>query len=305
MTSLAARGSFRLELLDLTAPDASSRVRALRPRVLWIETPSNPLLRITDIATLAAAAHDVGALVVTDNTFLSPVLQTPIEHGADVVVHSTTKYLNGHSDVVGGAIVARDVAVAEEIGWWANCLGVTGSPFDSFLTQRGVRTLHARMRVHEANAREIVELLASHPAVAAVYHPSLPTHTGHEVARCQQRGFGAMASFELRGGVEAVERFVDGLECFSLAESLGGVESLVAHPPSMTHASMDAAARRHAGISDSLLRLSVGVEDIADLLVDLECALQRAYGSGTRAGSEAATIPARIPHDAVRFEAPL
>lgn len=284
MTSLAARGSFRLELLDLTAPDAASRVRALRPCVLWIETPSNPLLRITDIAALAAAAHDVGALVVADNTFLSPVLQTPIEHGADIVVHSTTKYLNGHSDVVGGAIVASDAAVAEEIGWWANCLGVTGSPFDSFLTQRGVRTLHARMRVHEANARAVVEQLVLHPAVAAVHHPSLASHPGHDIARRQQRGFGAMLSFELRGGVQAVERFVAGLECFSLAESLGGVESLVAHPPTMTHASMDAAARRHAGISDSLLRLSVGVEDIEDLVSDLENALQRADGAQEPAG---------------------
>lgn len=292
MTSLAARGSFRLELVNLTAADAAERVRALRPRVLWIETPSNPLLRITDIAALSAAAHEVGALVVADNTFLSPVLQTPIEHGADIVVHSTTKYLNGHSDVVGGAIVARDTAVAEEVGWWANCLGVTGSPFDSFLTQRGVRTLHARMRVHESNARSVVELLVSHPAVAAVYHPSLRDHPGHDIACRQQRGFGAMVSFELCGGIEAVERFVCGLECFSLAESLGGVESLVAHPPTMTHASMDAAARSHAGISDSLLRLSVGVEDEADLIADLERALERAAASSERRGSAVRPIPA-------------
>jgi len=276
MTALSGRGGFRLELIDLTAPDAAARVRAPRPRLLWIETPSNPLLRITDIAALSAAAHDVGALVAADNTFLSPVLQTPIEHGADVVVHSTTKYLNGHSDVVGGAVVARDVAVAEEIGWWANCLGVTGSPFDSFLTQRGVRTLHARMGVHESNARVVVDLLTRHQGVAAVYHPSLQTHPGHAIALRQQRGSGAMVSFELRGGADAVERFVCGLECFSLAESLGGVESLVAHPPTMTHASMDATARQRAGISDSLLRLSVGIEDVNDLAADLERALDRA-----------------------------
>lgn len=277
MTALAARGAFRLELIDLTAQDASARVRGLRPRMLWIETPSNPLLRISDIAALSEAAHDVGAVVVADNTFLSPVLQTPIEQGADIVVHSTTKYLNGHSDVVGGAVVAKDVAIAEEIGWWANCLGVTGSPFDSFLTQRGVRTLHARMSMHESNTREVVSLLAAHDAVAAVHHPSLTTHPGHDIARRQQRGFGAMLSFELLGGTEAVERFVSGLTCFCLAESLGGVESLVAHPTTMTHASMDAEARQRAGISESLLRLSVGVEDVRDLVADLECALQRAY----------------------------
>ncbi len=276
ITALARRGAFDLELADLTLPDAASLVRRQRPRMLWIETPSNPLLRITDVAALARAAHESGTLVVVDNTFLSPALQTPLDHGADLVVHSTTKYLNGHSDVVGGAVVARDAAVAEAIGWWANCLGVTGSPFDSYLTQRGVRTLHARMSVHEANALRIVELLDNHDAVRAVHHPSLPAHAGHDVARRQQRGFGAMVSLELKSGMKGVAAFLAGLRCFTLAESLGGVESLVAHPATMTHASMDAAARRTAGITDDLLRLSVGIEDVHDLTCDLADALERA-----------------------------
>jgi cystathionine gamma-synthase len=238
-----------------------------------VETPSNPLLRITDIDAVARAAHDVGALCVADNTFLSPALQQPITLGADIVVHSTTKYLNGHSDVVGGAVVARDVAVAEELGWWANCIGATGAPFDSYLTLRGIRTLAARIRVHEENAHAIVDLLHGHTAVNRVYYPGLQSHTGHEIAARQQRGFGAMISFELNGDLH---RFLSDLRCFSLAESLGGVESLIAHPASMTHAAMDAEGRRAAGIGDSLLRLSVGIEDTKDLLGDIQAALSRA-----------------------------
>ncbi len=230
---------------------------------MWVETPSNPLLRITDIAAVAAAAAEVGALVVADNTFLSPVWQQPLLLGADVVVHSTTKYLNGHSDVVGGAVIARDPALHENLAWWANCLGLTGAPFDSFLTLRGLRTLHARLRVHEENTRELVALLDGHPAVARVYWPGLPSHPGHQLAARQQRSFGAMLSCELRGGMPAVAALVEGLEHFALAESLGGVESLIAHPATMTHASMDPAARTLAGIGDGLLRLSVGIEDPA------------------------------------------
>jgi cystathionine gamma-synthase len=241
--------------------------------MVWIETPSNPLLRISDIAALAAATHDAGALCVADNTFLSPALQTPLALGADIVVHSTTKYLNGHSDVVGGAIVAGDVAVAEELGWWANCTGATGSPFDSYLTLRGLRTLHPRMRAHEENAAAVVDLLYAHAAVCAVHYPGLPSHPGHYIAARQQRGFGAMLSFELRGGDDAIRRFVSRLEHFSLAESLGGVESLIAHPATMTHAAMDESARRNAGISDALLRLSVGIEDTNDLTDDISRAL--------------------------------
>jgi cystathionine gamma-synthase len=245
---------------------------------VWIETPSNPLLRITDIAAVTDAAHDAGAIAVVDNTFLSPALQRPIELGADIVVHSTTKYINGHSDVVGGAVVAADPAIVSDLAWWANCLGITGSPFDSFLTLRGVRTLDARMRLHLENATAVVQCLSRHPGVSRVYYPGLESHIGHRIAANQQDGFGAMVSFELHSGVPGVERFVSGLEYFTLAESLGGVESLVAHPATMTHASMDCDARACAGISDSLIRLSVGIEDVSDLLEDLAFALDGAAG---------------------------
>jgi cystathionine gamma-synthase len=273
--ALARKRAFDVEFVDFTRPDIASLIVARCPRMVWLETPSNPLLRITDIEAIAATAHAAGALCVADNTFLSPALQTPIDFGADIVVHSTTKYLNGHSDVVGGAVVARDVAVAEELGWWANCTGATGSPFDSYLTLRGIRTLHPRMRAHQENAAAVVDVLHAHPAVRAVHYPGLPSHRGHEVALRQQRGFGAMLSFELEGGESGIRTFVRHLQHFSLAESLGGVESLIAHPASMTHAAMDPDARRRAGISDALLRLSVGIEDTADLTGDLESALDR------------------------------
>jgi cystathionine gamma-synthase len=241
-----------------------------------VETPSNPLLRITDIRHVAQATHAAGALLVVDNTFLSPALQQPLLLGADVVVHSTTKYINGHSDVVGGAVVARDAAVADQLKWWGNCLGLTGAPFDSFLTLRGLRTLAVRLRQHQENALRIAEFLALHPAVRAVYYPGLPGHPGHALAARQQQGFGAMLSFELAGDEAGVAALVDGLKYFSLAESLGGVESLIAHPASMTHAAMAPEARRTAGIADTLLRVSVGIEDGDDLLRDLSCALERA-----------------------------
>ncbi len=248
---------------------------------MWVETPSNPLLRITDIRHVAQAAHAVGALVVVDNTFLSPALQQPLPLGADVVVHSTTKYINGHSDVVGGAVVARDAAVAEQLKWWANCIGLTGAPFDSYLTLRGLRTLGVRLRQHQENATRIAEQLDTHAAVRKVYYPGLASHPGHALAARQQQGFGAMLSFELEGDVTQIEAFVDGLQYFSLAESLGGVESLIAHPATMTHASMAPEARRTAGIADSLLRVSVGIEDGDDLLRDLDAALERAVAVKT------------------------
>ncbi|MCS6946971.1 MAG: PLP-dependent transferase, partial [Steroidobacteraceae bacterium] len=244
-----------------------------RPALLWIETPSNPLLRITDIAPLAHAAHAVGALVVVDNTFLSPGWQLPLRFGADLVVHSTTKYLNGHSDVVGGAVIAARSELAEQLTWWANCLGLTGAPFDSFLTLRGLRTLHARLEVHGRNAQLIAEFLRAAPQVAKVYYPGLPEHPGHEIARRQQSGFGAIVSVELRGGTPAVKAFVENLQLFSLAESLGGVESLVAHPATMTHAAMDPQARAAAGLVDGLLRLSIGIEAGEDLRADIARAL--------------------------------
>lgn len=287
--ALARKGHFTVVTVDLT--DEAQVVAALAEptRMVWIETPSNPLLRITDIARVAELAHAAGALVLADNTFLSPALQRPLDLGADVVLHSTTKYLNGHSDVVGGALVARDSDLHERLAWWGNALGVTGSPFDAFLTLRGIRTLDARLRVHQENAAAIAEQLWEHPGVAEVYYPGLPTHPGHELARRQQRGFGAMLSVELRGGEPSARAFVDALQCFTLAESLGGVESLVAHPASMTHLSMSPEARATAGISDGLLRLSVGIEAVEDLQADLASAVAAAEAA---ADVEAAAGPA-------------
>ena len=272
----AKKGRFNLRFVDLTDSQALADGLAAKPSLVWVETPSNPLLRITDVRHVAHAAHAVGALVVVDNTFLSPALQQPLTLGADVVVHSTTKYINGHSDVVGGAVVARDPAVAEQLKWWGNCNGLTGAPFDSFLTLRGLRTLNVRLRQHQENAERIAEHLDRHAAVSKVYYPGLEHHVGHALAARQQQGFGAMLSFELQGDVPQIEAFVDGLHYFSLAESLGGVESLIAHPASMTHAAMAPEARHAAGIADTLLRLSVGIEDGDDLLRDLDGALLRA-----------------------------
>lgn len=274
--ALARKGRFELVLANLADPQALEDALAKPTRLVWIETPSNPLLRITDLGQVISAAHAAGALALVDNTFLSPALQTPIEFGADFVLHSTTKYINGHSDVVGGAVVSRDPAHNESLTWWANALGLTGSPFDSFLTLRGLRTLDARLRVHQENASALAERLQRHRALSAVHYPGLATHPGHTLASRQQRGFGAMISFELAGGLPAVRAFLDGLEHFTLAESLGGVESLVAHPASMTHAAMSAEARRVAGIGEGLLRLSVGIEALEDLEADIEAALERA-----------------------------
>ncbi|MBN8741152.1 MAG: O-succinylhomoserine (thiol)-lyase [Lysobacterales bacterium 69-70] len=270
------KGRFQLRFVNLTDPLALADALADAPALVWVETPSNPLLRITDVRHVAQAAHAAGALVVVDNTFLSPALQQPIALGADIVVHSTTKYINGHSDVVGGAVIAKDAAVAQQLAWWANCIGLTGAPFDSFLTLRGLRTLGPRLRAHQENAQAIAGLLVAHPAVAQVYYPGLADHPGHALAARQQSGFGAMLSFELAADEAGIAAFLTGLKCFSLAESLGGVESLVAHPASMTHAAMAPEARRAAGIADNLLRLSVGIEDASDLLADLRAGLARA-----------------------------
>jgi len=274
--ALARKNHFTVVTVDFTDPRALAEALAAAPKLVWIETPSNPLLRITDIRFVAEAAHRAGALVLADNTFLSPALQRPLELGADLVLHSTTKYINGHSDVVGGAVVAKDPALVQSLTWWANALGLTGSPFDSFLTLRGLRTLDARLRVHQENAAVLAETIARHPAVAAVHYPGLIAHPGHGLATRQQYGYGAMLGVELAGGVPSVRAFLDGLRHFTLAESLGGVESLIAHPATMTHASMSAAARAVAGISDGLLRLSVGIEHVDDLRADVEAALDRA-----------------------------
>lgn len=273
--ALAKKGRYTLRLLDLTAPDAPARVAAAGPALVWIETPSNPLLRLTDIRGVADAAHAAGALVAVDNTFCSPILQRPLEHGADVVVHSTTKYLNGHSDVVGGAIVARTPELADEASWWANCLGLTGAALDSYLTLRGIRTLKLRMDAHVANASAVASAFAGHPALNALHYPGLPSHPDYELAQRQQDGPGGMVTLDVAGGAAGVAAFLGGLRCFSLAESLGGVESLVAHPGTMTHAAMPPDVQEAAGLTPGMLRLSVGIEDEADLLADLDAALTR------------------------------
>lgn len=277
--ALANKGAFELSTIDFTDPRALAEALAEKPAVVWIETPSNPLLRITDLRFVIEAAHAAGALAVVDNTFLSPALQTPIDFGADFVVHSTTKYINGHSDVVGGAVIAKDAEQHTQLVWWANALGITGAPFDSFLTLRGLRTLDARLRVHQENTAVLVDLLKDHPAVRTLHYPGLASHPGHALAARQQHGFGAMLSVELEGGEDAVRAFIDGLDYFTLAESLGGVESLIAHPATMTHAAMSAEARAAAGIGDGLLRLSVGIEHADDLVADLSAALERALAA--------------------------
>lgn len=282
--SLADRGAFEVAFVDQTDGVALAAACARGPRLIWVETPSNPLLRIVDIAAVVSRARECGALVAVDNTFLSPALQQPLALGADIVVHSTTKYLNGHSDVVGGAVVAAGEALASELADWANCIGVTGAPFDSYLTLRGVRTLYARMRLHEENADAVARFLAGHERVARVYYPGLESHPRHLIAARQQQGYGGMVSFELKGGIADARHVAENLRHFSLAESLGGVESLVCHPATMTHAPMTPEARTAAGIGDGLIRLSVGIESAEDLLADLGGALDSLAGQeGLRA----------------------
>ncbi|MGY3928520.1 cystathionine gamma-synthase [Aeromonas simiae] len=275
---LATKGCYRVKFVDLADDKALAEALAEQPKLVWIETPSNPLLRVVDVAAICTAAHAAGARVAVDNTFLTPFWQQPLALGADLVVHSTTKYINGHSDVVGGAVVAAEAALAEQLTWWANCLGLTGGAFDSYLTLRGLRTLGARLRCHAENTEQVLAFLQAQPRVTRIYHPSLPTHPGHEIARRQQAGFGAMVSFELNLGEAGIRAFLAALELFSVAESLGGVESLVAHPASMTHRAMTPEAQARAGISGQLLRLSVGIEHGPDLVADLARALAVAEG---------------------------
>ena len=279
LTWLSDIGRLRVDFVDLTDTAALNAALAVPADLLWVETPSNPLMRVTDIAAVSAAAHAKDLLVVADNTFCSPLLQRPIEHGADVVIHSTTKFLNGHSDIVGGAVVSATPELHEHVAKWANCLGLTGSPFDAFLTLRGLRTLDARMRVHQENTAAVVDLLLNHPVVTTVNYPGLESHPGHQIAKRQQDGFGSLLSFEVSGGQEAVARLVDGLRCYELAESLGGVESLISHPATMTHASMTDQARATAGITGGLVRVSVGIEAADDLVNDLCAGLDRAASS--------------------------
>ena len=276
-SSLSDGGRFKTRFVDFTDSEAVRRAcLRYRPKIIWVETPSNPLLRITNIRAITTIARECGALLAVDNTFLTPLLQKPLSLGADIVVHSTTKYINGHSDVVGGAVVAKTPALVEELSWWANCIGSTASPWDCSQTMRGLRTLHARMRCHEENAQAIARVLDAHSAVSRVHYPGLTSHPDHHLAQAQQSGFGAIISFELDGGKPGVRAFLEGLSLFTLAESLGGVESLICHPGSMTHAAMTEEAQREAGIESSLLRLSVGIEHVADLISDVSAGLERA-----------------------------
>jgi cystathionine gamma-synthase len=274
--ALAKKGHFEVLFVDQTNDDTLRAACERRPKLILTETPSNPLLRIVDIEKVAGLARECGALYAVDNTFLSPALQQPISLGADLIIHSTTKYINGHSDVVGGAIIAASNELAETITWWANCIGATGAPFDSFLTLRGLRTLQVRMRQHEESASLLARVLDDQDIVKQVHYPGLESHPGHDIAKRQQSGFGGMVSFEMDGGETAVRAFVDHLQHFSLAESLGGVESLVCHPPTMTHAPVSEEALAEAGISQSLVRLSIGLEGSEDLIADVLAGLEAA-----------------------------
>jgi len=264
------KGLFAVEFVNQTEIETLRAVcEDVKPKIILTESPSNPLLRISDLSAIREIATECGALFAVDNTFLSPALQNPIEFGADLVIHSTTKYINGHSDVVGGALVAATSELAEQCAYWANVIGITGAPFDSFMTLRGIRTLHPRIKQHEESAALIANVLTEQSNVEKVFYPGLEDHEGHELAKRQQRGFGGMVSFEIEGGEAAVRAFVENLTYFSLAESLGGVESLVCHPASMTHAPVSEERKAAAGVTPTLIRLSVGLESAEDLVDDL------------------------------------
>ncbi len=251
---------------------------AMRPttKLVWIETPTNPMLKIVDIAAAAEVAHKHGALLAVDNTFMTPYFQRPLELGADIVAHSMTKYLNGHSDVVGGALIVKTEELRGKLAFLQNAAGAVISPMDSFLVMRGTKTLHVRMARHEHNAEKIAAHLAIHPQVAKVIYPGLESHPQHALARSQARGFGGMISFVLKGGLDEARRFLSACQIFTLAESLGGVESLIEHPAIMTHASVPAETRAKLGIADGFIRLSCGIEDLSDLLGDLDRAFHAA-----------------------------
>ncbi len=267
-TQVLQRYGLRFSWVDATSLDTLAAAFEPRTRLLFLETPTNPLMQITDIAAAAELAHRHGALVAVDNTFLSPYLQQPLRLGADVVVHSTTKYLNGHSDALGGVLVAKDRQQGDWFYFVQKSAGAVMSPFDAFLVLRGIKTLPVRLDRHEANARAIASLLAEHPKVGRVLYPGLPGHPGYAIQQRQARGFGAMISFDV-GSYPAAKRFLDALEVMSLAESLGGVETLISHPATMTHASVPAERRAALGIGDGLVRISVGIEALDDLRADL------------------------------------
>jgi len=272
-TSLAKRGGFKLVWLDFYADDLDKQLIQTKPQMIWLETPSNPLLRLTDIAHICQVAKQVKAKVVVDNTFLSPLGQSPLALGADIVVHSSTKYLNGHSDVVSGAVISADEETHEQVRWWANNTGVTGAPFDSYLILRGIRTLPIRIKQHTENAQAIAETLLAHKNVTTVNYPGLPQHPDHQLAKRQHKYHGGMVSFEINASASQIDAFVKQFNLFTLAESLGGTESLICHPANMTHAAMDAEAQKEAGITPQLIRLSVGIEAKGDLINDLVNAL--------------------------------
>ena len=274
-TKVFARFGVAFSFVDTTDLKAVESAFTPRTKLVWIETPSNPLLQITDIRALAKLAHAKNSKLVVDNTFASPALQRPLSLGADVVVHSTTKYLGGHSDVVGGAILLNDEALHKEYKFLQNSVGAVPGPLDCFLLLRGTKTLPLRIERHCENAMKTAKHLLAHPEVTRVYYPGLPTHAGHETAKGQMSGFGGMISFELKGDIERAKRMISSCDIFALAESLGGVESLIGHPASMTHGSIPREERLKAGLSDGLIRLSVGVEDAADLIFDLDRAITR------------------------------
>ncbi|TMO55429.1 cystathionine gamma-synthase [Pseudoalteromonas phenolica] len=298
-TSLEKRGLLKLKVLDLTRADSLAQIAEIKPKLVWIETPSNPILRLTDIEAVVNAAHAVSALVGADNTFLSPALQNPISFGVDIVVHSTTKYINGHSDVVGGAVIAKTQELGDELAWWANNIGITGAPFDSYLTLRGLRTLKVRLKQHEENALAIAKYLEQSEYVRKVYYPGLESHPQHELAKKQQLGFGGMVSFDIAGGLEDAAAFLTTVKEFSLAESLGGVESLICHPATMTHAGMEPKARLEAGVGDTLIRISVGIEEVADLLADLEVAFAKTQPGKAPASADSKACKLTPAHPAL------
>ncbi|WP_456396567.1 cystathionine gamma-synthase [Thermococcus sp.] len=264
--------SFGIEFTYVDAREPENVRRAIREntKMVWLETPTNPLLKLADIRAVAEIAHERDLIVVVDNTFASPYFQNPLDLGADIVLHSVTKYLGGHSDVVGGAVMVNDDELYERLKFHQNAVGAILSPFDSWLVMRGIKTLAIRMGRHEKNAMTIARYLEEHPLVERVYYPGLPSHPQHELAKRQMRGFGGMLSFELKGGLEEAIKFVESLEVFALAESLGGVESLIELPAIMTHASVPKEEREKVGIRDSLIRVSIGIEDVEDLIEDLE-----------------------------------
>jgi cystathionine gamma-lyase len=274
-TKLYSKFGVKFTFVDATDLSAIEKAFTPQTKMLWLETPSNPLLRIIDLAAAAKLGKKRGAIVVADNTFASPYLQSPLKLGVDIVMHSTTKYINGHSDVLGGACVTNDPALAEQLKFYQNAVGAVPAPMDCFLNLRGIKTLPVRMDRHCENTRKIADFLKDHPKVARIYYPGLPSHPGHEIAKRQMRDFGAMVSFDIKADLEETRKFTSYVELWTLAESLGGVKSLLCHPPTMTHAAVDPAMRRQVGIGDSLIRLSIGLEDARDLIKDLDQALSK------------------------------